>query len=157
MLTMTRRRVKLTAKRQATLPVALCEELGVGPGDQLELERCVVDGAPAWVLRATKPDGLRFERTLPLAHQLHQCVEARVSSQWNKERAQLAEKAMVAEAPLHTALQPVDRALLVADLGKTGRDEIRVPLIGPGGFLHSIIGLERLPQPVAVDIRRQAV
>jgi bifunctional DNA-binding transcriptional regulator/antitoxin component of YhaV-PrlF toxin-antitoxin module len=53
---MTRRRVKLTSKRQATLPAALCRELGVGPGDQLELERCVVDGAPAWVVRAARPD-----------------------------------------------------------------------------------------------------
>ena len=56
MQTMARRRVRLTAKRQATLPAALCEELGVGPGDHLELERCVVDGTPTWVLRAAKPD-----------------------------------------------------------------------------------------------------
>jgi hypothetical protein len=44
---MTRRRLRLTTKRQATLPAALCEELGVGPGDH---------GSPAWVLRAAKPD-----------------------------------------------------------------------------------------------------
>lgn len=53
---MTRRRMKITAKRQATLPAALCEELGVGPGDQIELERRVVEGSPAWVLRAARPD-----------------------------------------------------------------------------------------------------
>jgi bifunctional DNA-binding transcriptional regulator/antitoxin component of YhaV-PrlF toxin-antitoxin module len=37
-------RDNLTAKRQATLPAALCEELGVGPGDALDVERRVVDG-----------------------------------------------------------------------------------------------------------------
>lgn len=53
---MARRMIRITAKRQATLPAALCEELGVGPGDSLELERTEVDGKPAWVLHAPKPD-----------------------------------------------------------------------------------------------------
>jgi bifunctional DNA-binding transcriptional regulator/antitoxin component of YhaV-PrlF toxin-antitoxin module len=62
---MAQRRVKLTAKRQATLPAALCEELGVGPSDQLALERCSVDGSPAWVLRAAKPDWSWFGAARP--------------------------------------------------------------------------------------------
>ena len=41
----------LTSKRQATLPRELCEELGVHPGDRLDVDRAVVDGKPVWVLR----------------------------------------------------------------------------------------------------------
>jgi bifunctional DNA-binding transcriptional regulator/antitoxin component of YhaV-PrlF toxin-antitoxin module len=52
----TSRKLTLTAKRQATLPAALCEELGVGPGDTLALERREIDGETVWVLRAPKPD-----------------------------------------------------------------------------------------------------
>lgn len=50
------RRIRITSKRQATLPAALCDELGVGPGDSLELERRVLKGEPLWVLRASRPD-----------------------------------------------------------------------------------------------------
>jgi bifunctional DNA-binding transcriptional regulator/antitoxin component of YhaV-PrlF toxin-antitoxin module len=48
--------MRITSKRQATLPVALCQELGVGPGDTIELERRVVDGVSVWILRPRKPD-----------------------------------------------------------------------------------------------------
>ena len=51
MLTMT-----LTAKRQATLPREVCEELGVHPGDQLDLERAVVDGHPVWIMKPHRLD-----------------------------------------------------------------------------------------------------
>lgn len=51
MLTMT-----LTAKRQATLPREVCEELGIHPGDQLDLERAVVDGHPVWVMKPHRLD-----------------------------------------------------------------------------------------------------
>ena len=50
---MVRQSVRLTSKRQATFPARLCEELGVGPGDELFLERRDIDGAPAWVIRTT--------------------------------------------------------------------------------------------------------
>jgi len=43
-------KVAITSKRQATLPAALCEELGVGPGDALDVERRV------WVLRGKNLD-----------------------------------------------------------------------------------------------------
>ena len=48
--------VKLTSKRQATFPVALCKELGLEPGDTLVLERRTIEGEPAWLLRAPRPD-----------------------------------------------------------------------------------------------------
>jgi bifunctional DNA-binding transcriptional regulator/antitoxin component of YhaV-PrlF toxin-antitoxin module len=46
----------LTSKRQATLPRELCEELGVHPGDRLDVDRAVVDGKPVWVLRPHRID-----------------------------------------------------------------------------------------------------
>lgn len=49
-------RVAITSKRQATLPATLCEELGVGPGDALDVERRVVDGETVWVLRGKNLD-----------------------------------------------------------------------------------------------------
>ena len=48
--------VRITTKRQATLPTALCEELGVGPGDNLIAERRVIQGETVWVLRSRRPD-----------------------------------------------------------------------------------------------------
>jgi AbrB family looped-hinge helix DNA binding protein len=48
--------VTLTAKRQATLPKELCEDLGVGPGDRLDVEARVIDGETLWVLRPRKAD-----------------------------------------------------------------------------------------------------
>lgn len=47
--------LKLTSKRQATFPASTCEELGVGPGDQLELEKIRVRGKDVWVLRKQEP------------------------------------------------------------------------------------------------------
>ena len=44
----------LTAKRQATLPAALCEELGVAPGDKIILERREEGGETLWVLHGRK-------------------------------------------------------------------------------------------------------
>ena len=49
-------RIRLTAKRQATLPVALCEELGLSPGDTIVLERREVAGDAAWVLSSSRPN-----------------------------------------------------------------------------------------------------
>jgi hypothetical protein len=48
--------LKITATRQATLPIALCHELGVAPGDHIVAERRVIDGETMWVLRGSKPD-----------------------------------------------------------------------------------------------------
>lgn len=49
-------KIKLTSKRQATLPAALCQELGVRAGDTLNLERRTVEGETVWVVRGAKPD-----------------------------------------------------------------------------------------------------
>jgi bifunctional DNA-binding transcriptional regulator/antitoxin component of YhaV-PrlF toxin-antitoxin module len=43
--------LKLTAKRQATLPAATCDALGVEPGDLIALESRVENGERLWVLR----------------------------------------------------------------------------------------------------------
>jgi AbrB family looped-hinge helix DNA binding protein len=48
--------IKVTSKRQATLPAELCEELGVKPGDRLSVERRVLAGKSQWVLVGKKPD-----------------------------------------------------------------------------------------------------
>ncbi len=48
--------ITLTAKRQATLPRDLCEELGVHPGDHLDVERAVVNGEAVWVLKPHRVD-----------------------------------------------------------------------------------------------------
>ena len=48
--------IKVTAKRQATLPVEVCEELGIRPGDKVALERRTIDGEPVWILRARGRD-----------------------------------------------------------------------------------------------------
>ncbi len=46
----------LTAKRQATLPRELCDELGVHPGDRLDVERAVVGGQAVWILKPHRID-----------------------------------------------------------------------------------------------------
>jgi bifunctional DNA-binding transcriptional regulator/antitoxin component of YhaV-PrlF toxin-antitoxin module len=48
--------IKLTAKRQATLPRDLCEELDVHPGDEIALERRVLGGETLWIMRPRKVD-----------------------------------------------------------------------------------------------------
>jgi bifunctional DNA-binding transcriptional regulator/antitoxin component of YhaV-PrlF toxin-antitoxin module len=49
-------KIKLTSKRQATFPSKVCQELGVAPGDELELKPAKVRGENVWVLKAaSKP------------------------------------------------------------------------------------------------------
>ena len=43
--------ITMTAKRQATFPRAVCDELHLQPGDQVLLERRQLDGETVWVLR----------------------------------------------------------------------------------------------------------
>src|SRR5438552_1249580 len=50
------RTISLTAKRRATLPAEVCEELGLEPGDKVGLERRLVDGEAVWILRAPGRD-----------------------------------------------------------------------------------------------------
>jgi bifunctional DNA-binding transcriptional regulator/antitoxin component of YhaV-PrlF toxin-antitoxin module len=41
----------MTAKRQATLPKKLCEEMDLKPGDALIVDARVVDGEKVWVMK----------------------------------------------------------------------------------------------------------
>jgi bifunctional DNA-binding transcriptional regulator/antitoxin component of YhaV-PrlF toxin-antitoxin module len=43
--------LKLTSKRQATLPAETCEALGLKPGDILDLEPRLENGQRLWLLR----------------------------------------------------------------------------------------------------------
>lgn len=48
--------VMITAKRQATLPAALCKELGLAPGTKVAVERRLVGKEAVWVLKGPGPD-----------------------------------------------------------------------------------------------------
>lgn len=48
--------IKLTSKRQATFPAAVCESLGVGAGDRLVLTSMLVNGRTVWVIEPPQPD-----------------------------------------------------------------------------------------------------
>lgn len=43
--------IKLTSKRQATFPVEVCKQLGVGPGDSLSLEPHGEGDETVWILK----------------------------------------------------------------------------------------------------------
>lgn len=43
--------IKITSKRQVTFPVALCKDMGLEPGDRLDLESRFVEGEQVWVIR----------------------------------------------------------------------------------------------------------
>lgn len=49
--------IKLTTKRQVTFPAKVCEQLGLKPGDELDLKPRVENGEQFWVLqkRRTPP------------------------------------------------------------------------------------------------------
>jgi len=50
------RPIRITSKRQATLPLEVCDELGVGPGDDLVLEKRTVEDETVRIIRAGRPD-----------------------------------------------------------------------------------------------------
>ena len=52
--------LKLTSKRQATLPVAACEALAIEPGDLVDLESATLDGEQVWVLRPRRARDRRW-------------------------------------------------------------------------------------------------
>jgi bifunctional DNA-binding transcriptional regulator/antitoxin component of YhaV-PrlF toxin-antitoxin module len=43
--------IKLTAKRQATLPQKLCKEMHLEPGDAIGVERRILQGKAVWCLQ----------------------------------------------------------------------------------------------------------
>lgn len=52
--------VKITSKRQATLPKALCNDLGINPGAELRVEKRLVNGEIMWTLRPNVPQSKWF-------------------------------------------------------------------------------------------------
>jgi len=46
--------IKLTSKRQATFPAEVCRQLGVSPGDTLELEAILHQEETVWILKPSK-------------------------------------------------------------------------------------------------------
>lgn len=48
-------RIKITSKRQATFPRALCEAMHLEPGASVEVEEREVDGERVWVLSPAPP------------------------------------------------------------------------------------------------------
>lgn len=46
--------VKVSSKRQVTFPKRVCQSLGIGPGDELELERRVEGDEERWYLKLPK-------------------------------------------------------------------------------------------------------
>jgi bifunctional DNA-binding transcriptional regulator/antitoxin component of YhaV-PrlF toxin-antitoxin module len=46
--------IKLTSKRQATFPVEVCRQMGVGPGDSLFIEAMGEGAEQVWVLKPAK-------------------------------------------------------------------------------------------------------
>ena len=51
--------IKLTSKRQATLPAELCKDLALEPGDEIELCPVLNKGKPQWIMQ---------KRELPVRH-----------------------------------------------------------------------------------------
>ena len=43
--------IRLTAKRQATLPRQLCDEMRLSPGDAIAVDVKMLDGKRVWLLR----------------------------------------------------------------------------------------------------------
>ncbi len=47
-------KIKVSSKRQATFPKRVCESLGVGPGDEVLLDRRLEADGEVWVLKPAK-------------------------------------------------------------------------------------------------------
>ncbi len=46
--------VRLTSKRQVTFPAETCEDLGIEPGDMIDLIPTVENGEQSWLLQKRK-------------------------------------------------------------------------------------------------------
>ena len=47
--------IKVTTKRQATLSAEFCRELGIKPGDEINVERRLMGGERVWILQPATP------------------------------------------------------------------------------------------------------
>lgn len=45
--------IRLTSKRQATLPKELCEQMHLKPGDRILVDSRMLDGEKVWYLKTT--------------------------------------------------------------------------------------------------------
>lgn len=43
--------IRMTSKRQVTFPVQVCEDLGIGPGAILDLEKTTIGKRTVWIIR----------------------------------------------------------------------------------------------------------
>lgn len=80
--------IKITSKRQTVLPKPLCEELHVGPGDTLEVERVEIDGEAVWTIRpAEQPAFSAFGMLKRFANKDHgwDRVRESVDQAWGDE------------------------------------------------------------------------
>ena len=48
--------LKITSKRQVTLPINLCGDLGIQPGDQITVEQIEIDGKKVWTIQKLEND-----------------------------------------------------------------------------------------------------
>ena len=48
--------IKLTAKRQATFPSQLCEDMGIRPGDQIQLIPSKRKGKRVWTMKPVRKE-----------------------------------------------------------------------------------------------------
>jgi bifunctional DNA-binding transcriptional regulator/antitoxin component of YhaV-PrlF toxin-antitoxin module len=78
--------VKLTAKRQGTLPKELCEELHIGPGDELIVERRVIERETVWILRPRTMDWSWLGSVSVPANLSHDITDIRTSIAARRKR-----------------------------------------------------------------------
>ena len=71
--------IKLTSKRQATLPRSLCEQLHIREGDEIALEPRIIDGETVWVLRPKALDWSWVGSVKAPANASHDMDEVRAS------------------------------------------------------------------------------
>jgi len=81
--------IKLTSKRQATLPRELCRELNLESGDSVIVEKRVVDGVAVWCLIPPQKKGFACFGALRKAvqgkrHDL-QAIRRSIAKGWAEE------------------------------------------------------------------------
>lgn len=61
--------IKITSKRQATLPKTLCNDLGISAGAELCVEKQVINGEMVWTMRPKSPRTKWFGALRKYAHE----------------------------------------------------------------------------------------
>ena len=84
--------IKLTSKRQATLPVQVCQELGIATGDKMELLPLHHNNQKVWVLKPV------LKSTSPWIGSLSHFA-AQAKSPWTREgQGELTGRAMARDS-----------------------------------------------------------